>query len=178
MRSAATTSTPTSISTAPACSPKTSPTPRAAQEALPRNTGDDALEKLTSLPEAQQFLKPGITFLQLDAQATAMSDNEAAQRLNEARRRCFNPSTVDSSTPPDAPPSTLWISWTAPLRRGSRPSAARFPVDEPMDNPAGCPQLAHRPAAAHELHRVSSTDSYFQKSPDNPSRSGSYLNWN
>jgi transposase InsO family protein len=42
-------------------------------------------EKLKSLLKADQFLKPGITFEQLDAQATAMSDNDAAQRLNDAR---------------------------------------------------------------------------------------------
>ena len=46
-------------------------------------------EKLKSLHQAQQFLKPGITFLQLDAQATAMSDNEAALRLNDARTTLF-----------------------------------------------------------------------------------------
>jgi hypothetical protein len=32
-------------------------------------------EKLKSLPLPEQFLKPGITFLQLDALASAMSDN-------------------------------------------------------------------------------------------------------
>ena len=42
-------------------------------------------EKLKSLLKADQFLKSGITFEQLDAQATAMSDNDAAQRLNDAR---------------------------------------------------------------------------------------------
>jgi len=46
-------------------------------------------EKLKSLPEAQQFLKPGITFGQLDAQARALSDNEAAKRLNDARTILF-----------------------------------------------------------------------------------------
>ena len=46
-------------------------------------------EKLKSLPQAEQFLKPGITFQQLDAQASAMSDNEAAQRLNDARAILF-----------------------------------------------------------------------------------------
>ena len=46
-------------------------------------------EKLKSLHQAQQFLKPGITFLQLDAQASAVSDNEAAQRLNNARAILF-----------------------------------------------------------------------------------------
>ena len=46
-------------------------------------------EKLKSLDSAKQFLKPGITFQQLDAQAHAMSDNEAAQRLNDARAILF-----------------------------------------------------------------------------------------
>jgi len=46
-------------------------------------------EKLKSLDNAKQFLKPSITFEQLDAQATAMSDNEAAKRLNEARAKLF-----------------------------------------------------------------------------------------
>jgi len=46
-------------------------------------------ERTKSLHQAQQFLKPGVTFLQLDAQATAVSDNEAAQRLNHARAILF-----------------------------------------------------------------------------------------
>jgi len=46
-------------------------------------------EKLKSLPKATQFLKKGITFKQLDAQANAMSDNEAARHLNEARTALF-----------------------------------------------------------------------------------------
>ena len=46
-------------------------------------------EKLKSLPDAQQFLKPSITFHQLDAYAAAMSDNESAQRLNDARTTLF-----------------------------------------------------------------------------------------
>ena len=46
-------------------------------------------EKLKTLPNAKQFLKKGLTFKQLDAQANAMSDNEAARRLNEARSALF-----------------------------------------------------------------------------------------
>ena len=46
-------------------------------------------QKLKSLDKAQQFLKTGITFEQLDAQASAMSDNDAAQRLNNARATLF-----------------------------------------------------------------------------------------
>jgi len=46
-------------------------------------------EKLKSLPQAEQFLKKGITFQQLDTQAQAMSDNDAAQRMNTARATLF-----------------------------------------------------------------------------------------
>ena len=46
-------------------------------------------EKLKSLPRAQQYLKAGITFEQLDAKAGALSDNDAAQCLNHARAMLF-----------------------------------------------------------------------------------------
>jgi len=46
-------------------------------------------EKLKSLGNAETFLKPGVTFEQLDRTAAAMSDNEAAERLNEARKKLF-----------------------------------------------------------------------------------------
>ena len=46
-------------------------------------------EKLKSLHKARRFLKPGFTFQSLDAQASAMSDNDAAQRLNDARAILF-----------------------------------------------------------------------------------------
>jgi transposase InsO family protein len=46
-------------------------------------------DKLKSLPDANQHLKPGITFEQLDDVAYAISDNEAALRLNQARAELF-----------------------------------------------------------------------------------------
>ena len=46
-------------------------------------------EKLKSLPLTENFLKPGTDFKILDAQAGAISDNEAAQRLNNARAILF-----------------------------------------------------------------------------------------
>lgn len=46
-------------------------------------------EKLKSLPNAESFLKPGITFDRLDEIARECSDNVAAQRLNEARAKLF-----------------------------------------------------------------------------------------
>ena len=47
-------------------------------------------EKLQSLPNADASLKPGTTFAQLDAVASALSDNEAARALNAARDRLFH----------------------------------------------------------------------------------------
>jgi len=55
-------------------------------------------EKLKSLPLAKQFLKPPVTFQQLDAQANSMSDNEAAQRLNDARATLFKTISNRSKT--------------------------------------------------------------------------------
>ena len=46
--------------------------------------------KLKSLDSAEQCLKPGITFQQLDVQAHAMSDSDAAQQMNDARAGRFN----------------------------------------------------------------------------------------
>jgi hypothetical protein len=46
-------------------------------------------DKLKSLPQAEQSLKPGITFESLDTIATQCSDNEAARRLNQARAELF-----------------------------------------------------------------------------------------
>ena len=46
-------------------------------------------EKFKSLPEASRYLKPGVTFEQLDAIAANMSDNESATLLNKARQQLF-----------------------------------------------------------------------------------------
>jgi transposase InsO family protein len=46
-------------------------------------------EKLKSLPDATSFLKPGMTFESLDDIAGAITDNEAAKQLNQARKRVF-----------------------------------------------------------------------------------------
>ncbi len=46
-------------------------------------------EKLKSLPNADQYLKPEISFEQLDAIAYEISDNEAARQLNQARAELF-----------------------------------------------------------------------------------------
>ena len=46
-------------------------------------------EKLKSLPNASEFLKPGMSFQALDAFVAATSDNEAARQMNQARTRLF-----------------------------------------------------------------------------------------
>jgi len=46
-------------------------------------------DKLKSLPNADQFLKPGLSFQSLDDIAYAINDNEAAQRLQQARHQLF-----------------------------------------------------------------------------------------
>lgn len=46
-------------------------------------------DKLKSLPNAEQFLKPGLSFQSLDDIAYAISDNEAALRLQQARHQLF-----------------------------------------------------------------------------------------
>ena len=53
------------------------------------------LEKLISLPEAEQFLKPGMSLAKLEKQALAISDTECAVRMNAAKmkllRQCKTP---------------------------------------------------------------------------------------
>ena len=46
-------------------------------------------ERLKSLPGADAFLKPGITFKQLDKDAMAMTDNEAAALFTSQRNKIF-----------------------------------------------------------------------------------------
>ena len=46
-------------------------------------------EKLKSLPDAASYLRPGVSFEQLDARAYALTDHEAARQLHQARTRLF-----------------------------------------------------------------------------------------
>ena len=46
-------------------------------------------EKLKSLHDASDHLKPDVTFKKLDVQATKMSDNDAAMTMNNARKKLF-----------------------------------------------------------------------------------------
>jgi hypothetical protein len=46
-------------------------------------------EKLTSIPDVASFLKPGVTLDNLETMAKTRTDNEAAELLNQARKRLF-----------------------------------------------------------------------------------------
>jgi transposase InsO family protein len=47
------------------------------------------LEKLASLAQPERYLKPGVSLEELQHQAASISDNQAAQQLNEARAALF-----------------------------------------------------------------------------------------
>ena len=46
-------------------------------------------DKFKSLPNAEHYLKPEITLEQLDAIAHAISDNDSAKQLQEAKQQLF-----------------------------------------------------------------------------------------
>ena len=50
---------------------------------------DTPYEKLKSLPDAAGWLRPGVTFEQLDAAAFAQNDLKAAAAVNAARDALF-----------------------------------------------------------------------------------------
>jgi transposase InsO family protein len=54
------------------------------------------LEKLQSLPEAERFLKPGLSMAELEKRALAISDTDCARRMSAAKakllRQCQTPS--------------------------------------------------------------------------------------
>ena len=46
-------------------------------------------EALKALPEAERYLRPGVTFAELDREAYAKTDLEAARELQAAREKLF-----------------------------------------------------------------------------------------
>ena len=50
-------------------------------------------DKLKSLPEGEKYLKDGLTFEIMDKIAYAMTDNQSADQLQEARQLLFK--TID-----------------------------------------------------------------------------------
>ncbi len=50
-------------------------------------------DKLKSLPESEKYLKDGMTFEIMDKITLAMTDNQSAERLQQARQSLFK--TID-----------------------------------------------------------------------------------
>ncbi|MGK0284385.1 MAG: uncharacterized DUF497 family protein [Patiriisocius sp.] len=46
-------------------------------------------DNLKSLPQSEKYLKHGVTFESLDAIAFSLTDNQSADRLQEARQSLF-----------------------------------------------------------------------------------------
>ena len=59
------------------------------RKSYPYNMVRTPYEKLKSLPEADSYLRPGVTFETLDAIANQMSDNQFAERMVKARSNLF-----------------------------------------------------------------------------------------
>lgn len=58
------------------------------------------LEKLKSLEGAEQYLKPGVTLVELEREALAMSDTECARKMSAAKSRLLGQCKVQSPLPP------------------------------------------------------------------------------
>ena len=57
-------------------------------------------DKLKSLAVADTWLKPGISFAQLDKQAASLSDTECAKRMSAAKAKLLRACKVESPLPP------------------------------------------------------------------------------
>lgn len=57
-------------------------------------------EKLKSLSKAEQYLKPNLTFAQLDQAASRMSDTECAKRMGAAKSKLLQSCKIESPFPP------------------------------------------------------------------------------
>jgi transposase InsO family protein len=57
-------------------------------------------EKLKSLPHAEQYLKPGLSFTQLDRIAQALSDTECAEKMHRAKAQLLRRVKIEAPFPP------------------------------------------------------------------------------
>ena len=86
-------------------------------------------ENLKSLPDAAACLRAEVDFAQLDAEAHQQSDNEAAQRLNEARDESF--ATIREALPSadrEAPLFRLMSHWKQPQSGGDASAGGLAPT--------------------------------------------------
>ena len=59
------------------------------RKTYPYNMARTPYEKLKSLPQAESYLRPGVTFEKLETIANQMSDNQFAERMVKARSNLF-----------------------------------------------------------------------------------------
>jgi hypothetical protein len=59
-------------------------------------------EKLKSLEKAEQYLKPNLSFAQLDKTAQQMSDTECARKMGAARAQLLRRCKIEAPSPPKA----------------------------------------------------------------------------
>ncbi len=59
------------------------------QKTYPYTSMMTPFEKLRSLPNVEHYLKPEISLEELDDYARRMTDNEAAQAMQDARQKLF-----------------------------------------------------------------------------------------
>ena len=57
-------------------------------------------EKLKSLPQAEQYLKPNVGFVQIDKMAKSMSDTAWAKRMGAAKAKLLRACKIESPFPP------------------------------------------------------------------------------
>jgi hypothetical protein len=57
-------------------------------------------EKLKSLPEVEQYLKPGVGFTRLDQVAKTMSDTDSARKMGAAKSKLLRSCKIESPFPP------------------------------------------------------------------------------
>ena len=70
------------------------------QRSYPAEDYRTPYEKLKSLPEAAQHLKPELSLAQLDRQAQRMSDTEGARKMGTAKARLLRHCKLESPFPP------------------------------------------------------------------------------
>ncbi|QLQ25133.1 MAG: hypothetical protein HZT41_09885 [Dechloromonas sp.] len=109
-------------------------------------------EKLSGVPEVTEFLRPGITLESLRATASTLSDNEAAEQMNQARQRLLFPSTSDPKPPLELLPHKTHpkpgLRICGQFAGKNRQRTGTLAVDKSQK-----PRLIHRATLAHKLHR-------------------------
>ncbi len=141
------------------------------------------LDKLTSLPDGPTYLRAGVTLHELHLLATALSDIQAAEELNEARQALYRRAPLrtgcDQSLTPAGAAGAVDM-WTRRLNGAGQARGQRgytLPTVQSLD---------HMPTALHHHLKVQeprtntlprSTTDRLASRRRSQGASGSYLNW-